>query len=103
MDGSFDDPLENIVTVRPKLKKQGNSYKIPSSTKNEMEERAEREDVVIEKAEQKPEDNEKNDTTETEKIFSMVADMIENIKMSINQKIESSERRVMKKVEESSR
>jgi len=101
MDDSFDDSLENIVTVRPRLKKEGNSKKVPSSTKKEIEQKAEREDVVIENVKQKIDDEEKN--TETGKMFRIVADMMEKLKVSINEKIETSERRVMKKMEENTR
>ena len=101
MDDRFDDLLENILTVRPRLKKQGNSKQVPSSTKDEMEDKTEREDVVIENAKQKMDDKEKNSVTW--KMFRMVADMMEQLKVSINEKMESSERKVMKKMEENSK
>ena len=41
MDDNSYDSLENIVTLRQKLKKKGNSKQAPSSTKNVMEVKAE--------------------------------------------------------------
>ena len=103
MDDNFDDLLESIVTLRPRLKKQGSSQQVSSSTTNVMGGKDERKGIIIKKVKLKTEDNEMDKKPQTENMFRMLADMMEKIKVSINEKIETSEKIVMEKVKENSR